>query len=600
MEKTSSFTNVLNLLKIFMKLRSEKDLKHIRVFINGYYSVEEMPEDFYILFSNKIHSKDYLSLFNKVIKGDIYSLVSYLKYNQEDVIGLEEAITPFQYYIIPQRYINRIVENLKKVEAVDNNLSEVVKEEAAWLLRKASLEAEYRAIAYKMYLSIGLDNALELSEEKYGKINYEQIHFMFSKLNTKDSKEDFEQQLFNNFLFDNKKDPNNITRQILNGNFKELFLNFDYFYNNFSYFINQLGIKMSKNKVKALLNERYLSKNPIIPEITGDISEDMLSSYYCKYEVLDTPEEEIYSKNYQIYNEFLKNKYKSSIPMIKPLEKEKLLCEVIKLSDPRNLVLGYRAGNCFRINGDAQVLFRNFLQSEHMRLLSVSTIENKDYAMMLIMRNGNVLIGQGIETSNWVPTDIKGKKLYDACREVLKQMMEYMNSMGDEIVATVIGSSNSNVSDYNNQILPFLINPILGNTNNYYNGIYNYQCLLDLKEGRTLNDIKIYTPSVRYFDEREEILRRTNNLGIVDNNYREIEKRLRALRFLKMQREGNANFYKKLLQQEEIYTACNKDWYITLFDDGTIDIFISEDDERANAEYNKEIDTIQEKISKRK
>ena len=116
-----------------------------------------------------------------------------------------------------------------------------------------------------MYLSIGLDNSLELSEEKYGKINYEQIHFMFSKLNTKDSKEDFEQQLFNNFLFDNKKDPNNITRQILNGSFKELFLNFDYFYNNFSYFINQLGIKMSKNKVKALLNERYLSKNPIFP-----------------------------------------------------------------------------------------------------------------------------------------------------------------------------------------------------------------------------------------------------------------------------------------------------------------------------------------------
>ena len=67
-----------------------------------------------------------------------------------------------------------------------------------------------------------------------------------------------------------------------------------------------------------------------------------------------------------------------------------------------------------------------------------------------------------------------------------------------------------------------------------------------------------------------------------------------------MQREGDANFYKKLLQQEEIYTTCNKDWYITLFDDGTIDSFILEDDERANAEYNKEIDTIQEKISKRK
>ena len=78
----------------------------------------------------------------------------------------------------------------------------------------------------------------------------------------------------------------------------------------------------------------------------------------------------------------------------------------------------------------------------------------------------------------------------------LKEIMDYMNSNGDEIVATVIGRTNSNVSEYNNQILPFLINPILENTNNYYNGIDNYQCLLDIKSGKTLHDIKLYNPTV--------------------------------------------------------------------------------------------------------
>lgn len=385
---------------------------------------------------------------------------------------------------------------------------------------------------------------------------------------------------------------------MLNGTFKELFLNFDYFYNNFSYFVDKLGIKMSKSKVRNLLEERYLTKNISSPEITSDILDDMLSSYYNKYDYLATPEEEIYKKNFEAYNDYLKNKYKSSIPMIENIIKDDFTCEILSLSDPRNLVLGYRAGNCFRINGDAAILFHNFLQSEHMRLLSVSTLECKDFAMMLIMRNGNILIGQGIEVSKRVPSNLKGKKLYNICREVLKEMMIYMNSMGDEIVATIIGSRNSNVSEYNNQILPFLIKPILPNSNNYYNGIYNYQCLLDIYPGKNLQDIKLYTPAIQYFDKREPILRRTRNENTDNDTYKEIEKRLISLRFTRFQHEHNYNFYQKLLNYQEIYTCCNKDWYIILFDDNEIDSFILNNDERAIAEFNYELENIQQAIKK--
>ena len=87
-------------------------------------------------------------------------------------------------------------------------------------------------------------------------------------------------------------------------------------------------------------------------------------------------------------------------------------------------------------------------------------------------------------------------------------MMEYANSNNDEIVATIIGSSNSNVSSYNNNILPFLVSPILESTNTFYNGIYNYQCLLDIMPSKTLYDIKLYKPEKRYLDERESIFTR--------------------------------------------------------------------------------------------
>ena len=110
--------------------------------------------------------------------------------------------------------------------------------------------------------------------------------------------------------------------------------------------------------------------------------------------------------------------------------------ELLSLSNPRNLTHGYRAGNCFRINGDASILFSQFLDSDHMRILSFSTQEHKDYAMVLLMRNGNTLIAQGIETSKWVPSELTGKKLYDVTKESLKQIMDYMNNNGDEIVVS--------------------------------------------------------------------------------------------------------------------------------------------------------------------
>lgn len=599
--------DTLKLLSILIKIKKKNDIEYLKIFIKEYYAIDDnFPDSFYELILNKLNNNTQ-EIFNIIKIRNIYKLISYLIHNNEDINGLDNVITSFQYYIVPKKSINKIINYLEKLEFknIDNDFDKKLNEESIWLLKRNPnySEVEYRDIAYKIILSIGLDNGLELLSGKYGEMDYEKVYFLFSKLNVKKAFTEFEREALYDILFSNKKSFTNITRQMITGNFIELFLNFDYFYNNFSYFINKLGTKMNKAKVKILLNERYLSKNILHPEITGDVIDDMLSSYYHKYDFLDVKEREVIDKNIRIYNEFLKKKYKSSIPQIDNLEDDIYLCEVINLSDPRNLVLGYRAGNCFRINGDAFILFRNFLKSEHMRLVSISTPEYKDFAMMLVMRNGNVLIGQGIEVSKRAPKEIQGKKLYDICRKVLKKMMEYMNDNGDNVVATIIGSSNSNVSEYNNQILPFLINPILENNNNFYNGIYNYQCLLDISKGKSLNDIKLYIPSIRYYDKREQVLRRIKGKYTSDNTYMEIEKRLiyfRGIRFLKMNDMERLSLYENLLSHNEIYTCCNKDWYITLFDDGEVDGFIVDDDERAKEEYMEELSRIQSFLTKKR
>ena len=146
-------------------------------------------------------------------------------------------------------------------------------------------------------------------------------------------------------------------------------------------------------------------------------------------------------------------------------------------------------------------VFYSLLKSKHMKILSISNKEYKDFAMMLIMRNGNVLISQGIEISKWI--NVNQKEIYEICKTAMKELMDYMNSSGDNIVATIIGASNNNVTNYNSNILPFIVNPILKNDSSFYTGIDNYQCLLDLVNNKSINDIKLYEPSKMYKDNTD-------------------------------------------------------------------------------------------------
>ena len=199
--KRLTLINVLKLFNIFLKLQKEQRLNYIEVFIMEYYNLEEvMPKEFYELILNKIYGNDYLFFFDVLGLRNIYVLISYLKYNQEDITELQEIIMPLQYYTIPRRYINGLFDKLKKLEFKDEDsyLSEIVKDEAIWLLERVPhfSESEYYCLAYKIYLSIGLNNGLELLEGKYGEIDYEKVYFLFSRLNVKNG---IDNELFNNF-----------------------------------------------------------------------------------------------------------------------------------------------------------------------------------------------------------------------------------------------------------------------------------------------------------------------------------------------------------------------------------------------------------------
>lgn len=547
-----------------------------------------------------VHSNRYHELFNILLRRNIYDLISFLKNDNEKIADIEDYIDPVNYFGLPNKQIRFIVDIIKSLDLKNDELflKKSVANRAEWLLRKASIntEEEFTKIAIKMYLSVGLDNTIDILHGKYGPIDYEIINYLFNNLNVTSINEK-NIGVFNDFLFSNKKDPNNNMRLMIEGKFIELFINFDYFYNSISYFIEKLGNKFNKSNVAILLNERYIAPKLENPELSGVILQDMISSYYHKYGITDS-ETEIININMKAYNSKLKTKTKSSIIKTDIPNFEDYIFELLPLNDARNLVMGYRAGNCFRINGGAFILFDIFLTNPHMRILSISTEEYKDFGMVLLMRNGNVLIAQGIEISRWVPTHIAGEKLYNAVRMAVKYIMDKINDEEDEIVANIIGLSNRNTSLYNHNILPFIINPIVDNGHQFYTGIDNYQGLLDIKEGKKINDIKLFVPNKFYYERDNQIYRRDKSTSCDSVNYREIEKILISLRYARFKvipKEELIYYYSELAKKTEAYTICTLYWFIMIFQDGSIDTYINSDNPEIIEEYSLELEKIKNK-----
>lgn len=568
---------------LLLKVSSD-DIETAKIFINSFYGTIELPDNFYMIFIYGVQSKDYEQIFNILQTRNIYDLIRFLKCD-EPLENIEELINPYDYFNLSSKQIIYIADQIKQL-GINNEikLKKSISNNPHWMLRRPSIQngKEYTKIAIKMYTTIGFDNSIDLLKGKYGVVDYEIIHYLFNNLNTEDKNYN---EIFNEFLFDNN------VRLMLEGELQELFINFDYFYNSLEHFIEKLGNKLDIDKVQLLLKERYLAPKVEHPEISGDVLADMLSSYYHKYGILEE-DKWVLDENMRLYEQ-LKTKTKSSIMSIEPLKIGDYTIEMVPLSDVRNLVMGYRASNCFRINGASFVLFNNFVTDPNMRLLSISTEREKDFGMVLLMRNGNVLIGQGITTNKHTSDSILGEKLYSAVRMAMKNIMDSMNKEDDEIVATIIGLTNSNTTPYNNDILPFLINPAVEIPSFTYNGICNYQGLLDIKEGKKLSDIELFIPTKFYPEKKEQVYNRYYDMPHDSAEYREIEKILISLRFARF-RTGNKdeinNFYFNLSSKREVYTVCTSNWFITVYQDGTIDSFINSNNPIVVGKYNTELE----------
>ena len=565
----------------FVLLKSRDKIDTIKRLFDGL-----MNDTFYQLVLDRINKSD-LKFINVLRTCDIYKIINYLK----EIDTYIDDMNPVDYFNIPTRYIKKIVEKLDQLEEV-NTLNYSLKDEPIILLARTgdrTIEEVY-TIACKLYLTIGLDNTLELLNGYYGDVSYQTIFHMFNEIDISD---DDLNSIFVNFLFSNKKDDNNVMRKILGGKANGLFLNFSYFRDNLAKYISILGESMALSKVLLLLKDRFITSDPFHPNITRDISSDMVSSYKNKYEYSMDSDADIKSANINFYKENIMGNYISSIPDYMATDGE-LYCETLSRNDPKLLVIGYRTNNCFRMNGDAFILFKKAIKSKHMRVLVISTKFKKDIAMVLLGRNGNVLIGQGIEISVSFRDKEYRERIYNIIKKFMKELMDEMNKNDDEIVATVIGNSNANVMEFNSSVLPFRITPVIDNSlsDNYYNGFNHYQYLLDLYDNKTLRDIKLYTPSKEYYGARKSV-------SYFKGKYLNIEAE-RIIFSISCQANTQIRRINSLSKHDMVEIYYNDDWYVIVLDNGEIESACLDYDERARYEYNACLDNLKIKLDVKK
>ncbi len=237
--------------------------------------------------------------------------------------------------------------------------------------------------------------------------------------------------------------------------------------------------------------------------------------------------------------------------------------------------------------------------SKHYRVLSISTNKEKDIAMCLLARNGNLIVVQGIEISKSYQNKEMRAKIYEGVKEAMQELMNTMNREEDKIIAILIGNSNKNVLDFSTESLLFRISPIKSMEEDlefYYDGFHFPQSVLVMNNQASLRDIKLYAPLNEYFDKREEIL----HWQIESSQnylYNRIQKRLAVISF---ETEVQLRRIIAQLNHNEKEIFCNKDWYIIVFEDGTTESACLDYDFRAKEEYSTLLKEIRKKSYQRK
>ena len=356
---------------------------------------------------------------------------------------------------------------------------------------------------------------------------------------------------------------------------------FDIIYNNFDKlnerFKNQTKLTRLKYIDKTLDNTLVLF-NPDEYKLEGEvINTSLVDTTYQK-----TNSDYIIETTCNVYKK-MKHKFQKTIPYI-DIMVNGYHCRTLKANDENIFTVGSRSNNCFKVGGDGDSFLKYTATSLHGRVITISDKNDRLLAMIPIIRNGNVLTCNSIESSMIDSHDFM-KKMFEVLEIIGQKMIEESEkyeSEQEKISLLVVGNYKNNIENFykyevidnNYQFKPILdYNQVIAtNLGVGAKGFY----ILSKKDTDSEKTYKLFTPNHIYLDERQTV--EEVEIDMLEEDEKEsIQLIINSINF-----ELNKDF---ININDLIKIEYNEDWYIAMGKDFNLYSGLVGDDDRAKNEF---------------
>ena len=313
------------------------------------------------------------------------------------------------------------------------------------------------------------------------------------------------------FIGNNLEEPNNLLNLIyegkthLNDKIETLYAYWD---------ILEERFKMQPLKTKLAFLEEALNSNMVILNPDEYLLEgDILNSYYDNRKFQNTQNINLVKQIREEYSK-MKHNYQKTIPYVKG-SYEGYTYETLKANDPTLFAMGSASDCCFKIGGDADNFVRYCAENVNGRVLAIKNSKGKIVAMAPMVRNGNLILCNSIESTMTSNQEFM-KKMFEMLEEAGNKMIElssHVESEQDKIHALLVGSYKNEIDKFDKyeslkygEISDKCLYPLDQSIYANMGGFDNKNYIIAKVPNLDYDNLRSFEPSYLYSDPRKEVI----------------------------------------------------------------------------------------------
>ena len=240
------------------------------------------------------------------------------------------------------------------------------------------------------------------------------------------------------------------TQSALNLIYKNEFLlnrDLDKVYDNFDELFSRFK-RQNHFTLLKFIDEEFKKTDFILNPDEYKLEWDIINAAVKDKSFIHLNDDEVIKKVRKTYKD-MRHNFKKNIPYVEGAYKDYTYC-TLKANDPTIFALGACTFCCFKIGGEASLLLEYIAKREDGRILVIRDKENKICTMIPMVRNGNLVLCNSIESRQ-----SKNKKFMNDMLSILKffsskviEISKKSEAKREQILAVLCGNYKNQLEDY--------------------------------------------------------------------------------------------------------------------------------------------------------